>query len=131
MSPGATRESVFLYGAGYLGQQILHHVRAYYSEQCTLLGFVDDTRGAGEEVSNGLLTLGPLQDLSQDPKAGCRPGQAKAIFAIGYGDMVGRRAALDRLLSETQAEDWVGQVKWLNQFPKSTIKEKNTRKKRT
>ena len=25
-------------------------------------------------------------------------------------------AALDRLLSETQAEDWVGQVRWLNQW---------------
>jgi hypothetical protein len=25
-------------------------------------------------------------------------------------------AALDRMLSETQAEDWVGQVRWLNQF---------------
>ena len=24
-------------------------------------------------------------------------------------------SALDRLLSETQAEDWVGQVRWLNQ----------------
>jgi hypothetical protein len=25
-------------------------------------------------------------------------------------------AAVDRLLSETQAEDWVGQVRWLNQW---------------
>jgi hypothetical protein len=25
-------------------------------------------------------------------------------------------AALDRMLSETQPEDWVGQVRWLNQF---------------
>jgi hypothetical protein len=25
-------------------------------------------------------------------------------------------AALDRLLSETQTEDWVGQVRWLNQW---------------
>jgi len=25
-------------------------------------------------------------------------------------------AALDRLLSETQAEDWIGQVRWLNQW---------------
>jgi hypothetical protein len=25
-------------------------------------------------------------------------------------------AALDRLLSETQAEDWVGQVRWLNEW---------------
>ena len=25
-------------------------------------------------------------------------------------------AALDRLLSETQAEDWTGQVRWLNQW---------------
>jgi len=24
--------------------------------------------------------------------------------------------ALDRMLSETEAEDWVGQVRWLNQF---------------
>lgn len=24
--------------------------------------------------------------------------------------------ALDRMLSETQAEDWMGQVRWLNQF---------------
>jgi hypothetical protein len=24
--------------------------------------------------------------------------------------------ALDRVLSETQAEDWIGQVRWLNQF---------------
>ena len=25
-------------------------------------------------------------------------------------------AALDRLLSETEAEDWIGQVRWLNQW---------------
>ncbi len=25
-------------------------------------------------------------------------------------------AALDRLLSETQADDWIGQVRWLNQW---------------
>jgi hypothetical protein len=25
-------------------------------------------------------------------------------------------AALDRLLSETEAEDWVGQTRWLNQW---------------
>ena len=25
-------------------------------------------------------------------------------------------AALDRMLSETQAEDWIGQVRWLNQW---------------
>lgn len=25
-------------------------------------------------------------------------------------------AALDRLLSETQAEEWIGQVRWLNQW---------------
>ena len=25
-------------------------------------------------------------------------------------------AALDRLLSETEAEDWVGQVRWLNDW---------------
>jgi hypothetical protein len=24
--------------------------------------------------------------------------------------------ALDRMLSETQAEDWIGQLGWLNQF---------------
>jgi hypothetical protein len=27
-------------------------------------------------------------------------------------------AALDRLLSETQADDWTGQVRWLNQWRK-------------
>ena len=25
-------------------------------------------------------------------------------------------AALDRLLSETQADDWIGQIRWLNQW---------------
>jgi hypothetical protein len=25
-------------------------------------------------------------------------------------------AALDRLLSETQADEWIGQVRWLNQW---------------
>ena len=31
-------------------------------------------------------------------------------------------AALDRLLSETQAEDWIGQVRWLNQWRNISIR---------
>ena len=36
----------------------------------------------------------------------------------------GRIAAMDRLLSETQGEDWVGQVRWLNQW---RVSEKGSR----
>jgi len=38
------------------------------------------------------------------------------LAAQSSWSLSGLIAALDRLLSETQAEDWVGQVRWLNQW---------------
>jgi hypothetical protein len=45
------------------------------------------------------------------------PHHAGIIFAAQTSwALSGLIAALDRLLSETQAEDWVGHVRWLNQW---------------
>ncbi|MBL7183757.1 MAG: DUF5615 family PIN-like protein [Anaerolineae bacterium] len=38
------------------------------------------------------------------------------LAAQGSWTLSGLIAALDRLLSETQASDWIGQVRWLNEW---------------
>ena len=38
------------------------------------------------------------------------------LAAQSSWSLSGLISALDRLLSETQAEDWIGQVRWLNQW---------------
>ena len=49
--------------------------------------------------------------------ARCHPRHGGIILAAQVSwSLSGLIAALDRLLSETQAEDWVGQVRWLNQW---------------
>ena len=45
------------------------------------------------------------------------PGHGGIILAAQASwTLSGLIAALDRLLSETQADDWVGQVRWLNDW---------------
>jgi len=38
------------------------------------------------------------------------------LAAQSSWSLSGLISALDRLLAETQAEDWIGQVRWLNQW---------------
>ena len=89
------RRRVALYGAGYLAQQVHHHLAAYCAQQLDVLGFIDDTKPAGEPVIAGLNTLGGLDAAiaSQD----LAPGAIDIVFAIGYSNMRARRAALDRV----------------------------------
>ncbi len=91
-----TRTPVALYGAGHLGRQIYHHLLAWCAERCEVLGFIDDTRPAGVEVIDGSRTLGSLAAALGDPRL--RPGATRLVFAIGYSNMMARRAALDRVL---------------------------------
>jgi serine acetyltransferase len=92
-----TRRRVAIYGAGHLGRQLHHHLVHHAGETVELLGFIDDTRPAGEAVLSGLATLGTLADAQAAP--GLRPGEIDIFFAIGYGDMVQRRSALERVLA--------------------------------
>ena len=90
------RQRVAFYGAGHLGRQIYHHVAAHHAERVQVLGFIDDTRPAGEAVIDGQLTLGSLTSAAPSNPLG--PGAIALVFAIGYADMRQRRAALQRAL---------------------------------
>ena len=49
--------------------------------------------------------------------ARCYPQHAGIVLAVQKNwTLSGLIAALDCLLSETEAADWVGQVRWLNQW---------------
>lgn len=91
-----SRSKVAIYGAGYLGKQIYHHVHHYCADQVEFLGFIDDTRPAGELVDGEAVTIGTLDQVSATQ--GLRPGEIQVVFAIGYANMPARHAALDRVL---------------------------------
>ncbi len=87
---------VAILGAGAMGRQVLHHLLAHYGDTRELLGFVDDTRTVGEPIAAGLATLGSFEAFSTS--AATAPSEVELVFAIGYADMTGRRAALERVL---------------------------------
>lgn len=89
----APRQRVAIYGAGHLGRQLSHYVRHHGGVE--LVGFVDDTRPAGQPVIDGLPTLGGLAGLAGTPGLG--PSDVVLAFGIGYADMGARRAALERV----------------------------------
>jgi acetyltransferase-like isoleucine patch superfamily enzyme len=91
-----SRTKIAIYGAGHLGKQVFHHVHHHCADQVELLGFIDDTRAAGEIVVGEATTLGGLDQVKATQ--GFRPGEIQLVFAIGYGDMPARHAALDRVL---------------------------------
>ena len=90
------RQRVALYGAGHLGRQIYHHVAAHHAERMEMLGFIDDTRPAGEVIIDGKLALGSLASAASSHELG--PVAIALVFAIGYAHMGRRRAALQRAL---------------------------------
>ena len=87
---------IALYGAGYLGRQIYHHLHAYYGDRATVAGFIDDTKPVGEAVIDGLATLGSLAEARNDPEQ--NPNAISIVFAIGYTSMRARGRALQRVL---------------------------------
>lgn len=89
----ASRPRVAVFGAGHLGRQLAHYLRHHGGVE--LVGFVDDTRPAGQPVTDDLHTLGGLADLGAAPQRG--PRDMALAFAIGYADMAARRAALERV----------------------------------
>ncbi len=89
--------NAFVYGAGYLGQQVFHHLIAYFSDSINVLGFVDDVRSPGERVLGSKHTLGNIADASSS--SDLNSGKAGLVFAIGYSSMLARRAALERVIS--------------------------------
>lgn len=91
------RRRLVIYGAGYLGQQVLHHLLAYYSEATDIVGFLDDTRPAGETIAGDLDSLGALADAQMSDDLA--PDSTTIVFAIGYASMLARRRALERVLA--------------------------------
>ncbi|HSN74481.1 MAG TPA: DUF5615 family PIN-like protein [Anaerolineae bacterium] len=92
----------------------------------------------GHDVTRTPMAWMPL-DASDEAQLLGATAQGRCIFTFNIGDFVrlAQRhpqhggiilasqskwnlpqliAALDRVLAETQAEDWVGQVQWLNQW---------------
>lgn len=92
-----SRKRVALYGAGYLGQQLHHHVATHCRDTAEVIGFIDDTKAEGLEVIDGQRTLGALAAAVQTPAL--QPGAIELVFAIGYTNMRLRRAALERALA--------------------------------
>ena len=92
-----TARRLAFYGAGHLGRQLHHHVLHHGGAGLELLGFIDDTRPAGDSVVGGLRTLGSLAAAQQQPLL--QPGRIELVFAIGTTSMPARRAALERVLA--------------------------------
>ena len=90
------KTKVAIYGAGYLGRQVLHHLNSYCSDRAELLGFIDDTLPAGEEVVSGLTVLSSLPEAIRNPSLA--PGTLSLVFAIGYSSMTARGSALRRVM---------------------------------
>jgi len=87
---------IAIYGAGYLGQQVWHHLFHYYADTTELLGFIDDSMEPGLEIVGKKYTLGSVAKAQHDKHLG--PEAIQLVFAIGYSDMRARRSALDRVL---------------------------------
>jgi acetyltransferase-like isoleucine patch superfamily enzyme len=92
-----SRTQLAVYGAGYLGQQVYHHVATYCRDTADVIGFVDDTQRAGLPVVDGQYTLGCMADAVESPQMG--PDAIEIVFAIGYASMRRRREALERVLA--------------------------------
>lgn len=91
------RRRVAIYGAGYLGQQVYHHVASHCRDTAEVIGFIDDSKAAGIGVIDSQRTLGSLAQATALPRL--QPGAIELVFAIGYTSMQMRRAALERVLS--------------------------------
>ncbi len=91
-----SRTPVIVYGAGWLGRQVHHHLAHHCAGSAEVLGFVDDTQAAGVEVMAGVCTLGSLADAMASARF--NPQAVQVVFTIGYSNMRQRRVALDRVL---------------------------------
>ena len=91
-----TRSRVVIYGAGYQGLQVLHHLQQHCGNSVELLGFIDDTKPIGTVVSRNMMVLGSL--ASAKSNTSFTPAQIQIVFAIGYASMSSRRVALDRVI---------------------------------
>jgi acetyltransferase-like isoleucine patch superfamily enzyme len=92
------RRRVAFFGAGHLGRQVHHHIVQHAAAEVEAVGFIDDTRAAGEPVIGGLHTLGPLAAVAASAEFG--PDAVEIVFTIGYTSMPARRAALDAVLAQ-------------------------------
>ena len=90
-----TKERAAIFGAGYLGRQVFHHLHHHYRDAVEIVGFIDDSKPAGENVTAGLETLGTLAAARDAP--GFSPDNVSIVFAIGYTSMTARGAALRRV----------------------------------
>ncbi|MGB0748653.1 MAG: hypothetical protein ACPGO3_07900 [Magnetospiraceae bacterium] len=81
-----------IYGGGKLGAQFSRLARLHFPE-IEIVGCIDDTRPAGEKVFGDVPVLGGLAEAVAGAYG---PTAAGLIFAIGYGDIRGRLAALRR-----------------------------------
>lgn len=85
---------VILYGAGLLGRQVHYLVETYCSDKYNVVGFIDDTKEAGEIVCGSLTILASLDDIYS--KGDYPPDRFKMIMAIGYANMAARGSAFHR-----------------------------------
>jgi sugar O-acyltransferase (sialic acid O-acetyltransferase NeuD family) len=90
------KQPVLIYGAGLLGRQLYRNV-AGWDRETEILGFIDDVKAAGTDVSDGLKAVGGLEALAAQPAFA--PSRVQLIPAIGYRDLPARRAAYERALA--------------------------------
>jgi hypothetical protein len=75
----------------------------------------DETQLLGATAQGRCILTFNVRDF--EVLARCHPQHRGIILAAQTSwSLSGLITALDRLLSETQADDWVGQVRWLNQW---------------
>ena len=85
---------VVVYGSGFQGRQALHLLTTYFRGSCSIAGFVDDTRPAGEVVVGNYRVLGDLATISRFPATD--PGQVCLVAAFEPDDLVIRGRALGK-----------------------------------
>jgi len=91
------KRQVLIYGAGALGRQVYRNL-AGYSGDIEVVGFVDDVKPAGTVVSDNLRTVGDLAATLKQPAYA--PDRVWLVAGIGYRDLLARRAAYERALSQ-------------------------------
>lgn len=86
-------QAVVIYGAGALGRQIYRNL-AGWDRDARILGFIDDVKAAGTEISDGLKVVGNLEAVAGQREFA--PANVQLVAGIGYRNLPARRAAYER-----------------------------------
>lgn len=83
MKPGAKAEPTILYGAGYLGSQMVKRILTDPQSSMRPVGFIDDDQSRKNQSVRGVKVLGTFAELEQVVK---RTGATRILVCIGDAD---------------------------------------------